>query len=97
MDPFVSVAAAAVPTGRAQGSGSRKRYLPRLHQMAEGAGRAAQSLPVTFGGAPEAPELLRRYRVLGVARVTVRLPAAKADEILPILDRWARLIRQIGG
>jgi len=27
----------------------------------------------------------------------VRLPAAKPTEILPILDRWAGLIRQVGG
>ena len=41
--------------------------------------------------------MLRRYQALGVARVTVRLPAAKEDEIMPILDRWAALIRQLGG
>jgi hypothetical protein len=40
--------------------------------------------------------LLRRYQDLGVARVTVRLPAAKAGEILPVLDRWAALIRRVG-
>jgi len=27
----------------------------------------------------------------------VRLPAAKADEIVPVLDRWAGLIRKVGG
>jgi hypothetical protein len=64
--------------------------------MAEEAGRDPQSLPVTFGGAPEDPELLRRYQDLGVARVTVRLPAAKAGEILPVLDRWAALIHRVG-
>jgi len=71
--------------------------MPRLRQMAEEAGRDPRSLPVTIGGAPEDPGLLRRYQALGVARVTVRLPAAKEDEIMPILDRWAALIRQIGG
>ncbi len=86
-----------LPQGPAAGSGSPEDYMPRLRQMAEEAGRDPQSLPVTFGGAPEDPELLRRYRDLGVARVTVRLPAAKADEILPVLDRWAGLIRQLGG
>ena len=39
---------------------------------------------------------LRRHRDLGIARVTVRLPAAKSDAILPILDRWTGLIRQVG-
>jgi len=86
-----------LPQGPAAGSGSPEDYMPRLRQMAEEAGRDPQSLPVTIGGAPEDPELLRRYQGLGVARVTVRLPAAKADEILPVLDRWATLIRQVGG
>ena len=27
--------------------------------------------------------------------MTVRLPPAKDDEILPILDRWAKLIPQV--
>ena len=85
-----------LPQGPAAGSGSPEDYMPRWRQMAEAAGRDPQSLPVTFGGAPEDPELLRRYRDLGVVRVTVRLPAAKSGEILPVLDRWARLIRQVG-
>jgi alkanesulfonate monooxygenase SsuD/methylene tetrahydromethanopterin reductase-like flavin-dependent oxidoreductase (luciferase family) len=85
-----------LPQGPAQGSGSPDDYMPRLHQMALEAGRDPNSLPVTIGGAPEDPELLRRYQGLGVARVTVRLPAAQANEILPVLDRWAALIRQIG-
>jgi hypothetical protein len=29
--------------------------------------------------------------------MTVRLPPGKADEILPILDRWAKLIPQGNG
>jgi hypothetical protein len=37
---------------------------------------------------------LKRYRELGVVRVSTGLPAAKEDVVLPILDRWAALIRQ---
>src|SRR6266446_9386448 len=80
-----------LPQGPAAGSGSPEEYMPQLVRMAEEAGRDPGSLPVTFGGAPEDPELLKRYRDLGIARVTVRLPAAKTDEILPVLDRWAGL------
>ena len=50
---------------------------------------------MTLGGAPEDPDHLKRYRDLGVARMNVRLPAAKEAEILPVLDRWAKLIPQI--
>jgi hypothetical protein len=71
--------------------------MPRLRQMAEEAGRDLQSLSVTLGGAPEDLRVLRRSRDLGVARMTVRLSPANEDEILPILDRWAKLIPQVKG
>jgi hypothetical protein len=61
----------------------------------EEAGRDPGSLPVTLGGAPENLDELKRYRDLGVARTNVRLPAAKASEILPMLDLWAKLIPQV--
>jgi hypothetical protein len=38
---------------------------------------------------------LRHFRDLGVARVNVTLPAEGATQILPLLDRWAELIRQL--
>jgi hypothetical protein len=63
--------------------------------MAEEAGRDPRSVPVTLGGAPEDPDLLNRYRDLGVVRVNFPVPPAKADEILPILDRLANLMRQL--
>jgi len=48
-----------------------------------------------LGGAPEDLDVLKRNHDLGVARMTVRLPPAKEDEILPTLDRWAKLIPQV--
>ena len=68
--------------------------MPRFRQMAAEAGRDPL-LPVTIGGAPEDLAQLQRFRDLGAARVNVSLPAEGADKILPILDRWAGLIRQI--
>ena len=50
---------------------------------------------VTLGGAPEDLDLLKRNRDLGIARTNVRLPPAKTDEILPLLDLWAKLIPQL--
>jgi hypothetical protein len=48
-----------------------------------------------LGGAPEDLDLLKGNRDLGTTRMNVRLPAAKTDEILPLLDRWAKLIPQL--
>jgi hypothetical protein len=59
------------------------------------AGRTADSCPVTLFGVAEDADLLKRYRDLGIARVTAAIPAAKEDVLLPILDRWAALIPQI--
>ena len=50
-----------------------------------------------LGRAPEDLALLRHNRDLGVTGMTVRLPPAKEEEILPILDRWAKLIPQVSG
>ena len=46
------------------------------------------------GAAPENLDRVKRYRDQGIARVVTMLPSAPATEILPILDRWAALIRQ---
>jgi probable F420-dependent oxidoreductase len=84
-----------LPQAPSAGSGSPEQFMPQLRRMAEEAGRDPQSLSVTLGGAPEDLDLLKRNRDLGIARMNVRLPPAKADEILPLLDRWAKLIRRL--
>jgi alkanesulfonate monooxygenase SsuD/methylene tetrahydromethanopterin reductase-like flavin-dependent oxidoreductase (luciferase family) len=76
-------------------SGNPDEYMPRFRQMAAEAGR--EPLPVTIGGAPEDLAQLQKFRDLGAARVNVSLPAEGADKILPILDRWAALMRQVKG
>jgi probable F420-dependent oxidoreductase len=85
-----------IPQAPSAGSGSPEKFMPLLRQMAEEAGRNPQSLSVTLGGGQEDIDLLKRNRDLGIARMIVRLPPAKPDEILPVLDRWAKLIRQLG-
>ena len=84
-----------LPAAPSAGSGSPEEFMPRWRQMAEEAGRDWRSLSVTLGGAPEDLDLLQHNRDLGVTRMTVRLPASKEDEILPLLDRWAKLIPQL--
>src|SRR5437764_77791 len=72
-------------------------FLPEFRQMVAEAGRDLASVPVTVWGIPEDPDRLRRYEDQGVARGVVQLAAANADTIMPILDRWARLIRRMQG
>ncbi len=54
-------------------------------------------LPVRIGGAPEDADKLKRYRDLGAAAVNVTLMSDKRDDILPVLDRWEKLNRQVNG
>ena len=84
-----------LPAAPSAGSGSPEEFMPVWRRMAEEAGRNPQSLSVTLGGAPEDLAVLRRNRDLGVTRMNVRLPPEKEDVILPILDRWAKLIPQL--
>ena len=84
-----------LPAAPSAGSGSPEDFMPRLRQMAEEAGRDPKSLSITLGGAPEDPDRLKRFRDLGVSRVNISLPAAKAEEVLPLLDRWARVVRSL--
>jgi hypothetical protein len=69
--------------------------MPRFRQMATEAGRPPDSLPVTIGNATEDLDRLQRLRDLGAARVNVSLPSVGADQLLAVLDRWAKLIRQV--
>jgi len=71
-------------------------FLPHFRQMAAEAGRDPASVPITVWGVGEDLGRLQRYRDLGVARVVVSLPSEAAEKILPRLDRWAALIRDLG-
>jgi len=71
-------------------------FLPQFRQMAAEAGRDPASVPITVWGVGEDLGRLQRYRDLGVARVVVSLPSEAAEKILPRLDRWAALIRDLG-
>ena len=84
-----------LPAAPGAGSGGPQEFMPHWRRMAEEAGRDLNSLSVTLGGAPEDIDALKRNRDLGITRMTVRLPPTKAEEILPILDRWAKLIPQV--
>jgi probable F420-dependent oxidoreductase len=68
--------------------------LPQFYAMAGEAGRDPASLPVTLFRVTENVDGLRKFRDLGIARVVISLPAANTDGIMPILDRWAPLMRE---
>src|SRR4029450_10365234 len=61
--------------------------------MAADAARDPATFPVTIWGNPDDAANLKRYQDAGAARFVFSLPSAKADEILPMLDR----LPQAGG
>jgi probable F420-dependent oxidoreductase len=71
--------------------------IPRFRQMAAEAGRDPAGLRISIGGQPPDVALIQRYRDLGVDRVSPSLDSAKADVILPVLDHWAGIIREVNG
>jgi alkanesulfonate monooxygenase SsuD/methylene tetrahydromethanopterin reductase-like flavin-dependent oxidoreductase (luciferase family) len=83
--------------GRPDQYGDVFEFLPKFRAMLKEAGRDEASCPVTLFSVRDDADLLKRYRDLGVARVGIGLPAAKADTTLPVLDRWAKLIQQVNG
>ncbi len=85
-----------IPLAGRPGTGDVFETVPKFRTMLTEAGRTEASCPVTLFGVAEDADLLKRYRDLGVARVTAAIPAAKEDVLLPILDRWAALIPKLG-
>jgi probable F420-dependent oxidoreductase len=70
--------------------------LDKFRAMAKEAGRDPASLSISTFRVPDDLERLKRYRELGIDRVVFSLPAEKDDKVMPILDRWAELKRQLG-
>jgi probable F420-dependent oxidoreductase len=71
--------------------------MQKFREMLKEAGRSEASCPITLSGCGDDADTLKRYRDQGVVRACVSLPPAKGDTVLPILDRWAGLIRQVNG
>ena len=67
--------------------------LPKLRAVAEEAGRDPDTISVTVFGSQPDPGKLEHFATLGVERVVLWLPPAPADVVLPILDKYADLVR----
>ncbi len=70
--------------------------IAKFRQMATEAGRDPDSLPITIFRVPDDVAKLRFCQEIGVDRVVFSLPAEKSDGIMPILDRWAAVKRELG-
>jgi probable F420-dependent oxidoreductase len=80
-----------IPTAR----GDLSVELPKFRQMAQEAGRDPGSIEVSSFGLGDDVDRVKRLAELGVARVVPMFPPEKADKVLPIIDRWAKIMRQV--
>jgi probable F420-dependent oxidoreductase len=71
--------------------------IPEFRKMATEAGRDASKIEITVWFPKKDPDLMKRYQDLGVSRVVFNLESEKADTMLPVIDSWATLMRQVNG
>jgi len=71
--------------------------IPKFHQMAREAGRNPESIEITLFGLGEDIDKLKRFGDMGVARVVPMFAPEKADTVLPIVDRWTKIMRLVNG
>ena len=69
-----------------------KAEMARLKEFADKAGRDAGAIQTSVFGATGDPEALDAYREAGVFRALVTIPPKGRDEVLPLLDRHAKLL-----
>jgi probable F420-dependent oxidoreductase len=86
-----------IPIAGRASADSLETQIKDFRRMATEAGRDAASLPVSLFGTPADADALKRHRDLGVARVVTSLPSEPADKVLPILDRWQAIMREVNG
>ncbi len=70
--------------------------IPEVRERVRAAGRDPDKFEISIFAAPPQPELLARARDAGVTRCVFGLPPAKAEEVLPLLDSYAELMRKLG-
>jgi probable F420-dependent oxidoreductase len=72
------------------GGSGLARALPELRRACEERGRDPAALQIVPMGVFPDPGKLEHYRSLGVSEAVLRLPSAPRDEVLPVLDAYAK-------
>jgi probable F420-dependent oxidoreductase len=78
-------------------SGDLRELIPQFQQMAREAGRDPGSIEISLIVVAEDADKMKRYEEMGVSRVIAWLPREKPDAMLPIVDRWAKIMRSVNG
>jgi len=77
--------------------GDIREVLPKFREMAREAGRDPAGIEITSFALGEDLDRVKRLNEIGVARVVPMFPPEKADKVLPIVDRWTKIMQQVNG
>jgi probable F420-dependent oxidoreductase len=77
--------------------GDIREVLPKFRGMAREASRDPASIEITQFALAEDLDRVKRLKEMGVARVVPMFPPEKADKVLPIVDRWTKIMQQVSG
>ncbi|MBN9559438.1 MAG: LLM class F420-dependent oxidoreductase [Alphaproteobacteria bacterium] len=71
--------------------------IPEFHKMVREAGRDPASIELTAWGAPEDADAIKRFRDLGISRVVTTFRPESADKVMPVMDRWVKVMQAVNG
>jgi probable F420-dependent oxidoreductase len=77
--------------------GDIREVLPKFREMAREAGRDPAGIEITSFATGEDLDRVKRLNEMGVARVVPMFPPEKADKVLPMVDRWTKIMQQVNG
>jgi probable F420-dependent oxidoreductase len=77
--------------------GDIREVLPKFREMAREVGRDPAGIEITSFATGEDLDRVQRLKEMGVARVVPMFPPEKADKVLPIVDRWTKIMQQVSG
>ncbi len=86
-----------IPQASRKGYSEIAELIPQFRQMADAAGRDSNSIEISVWFPKRDADLMKRYQELGVSRIVFNLESDKADAVLPVMDEWAGLMREVNG
>ena len=77
---------------RTRSFGDAKAEMARLKEFADRAGRDVNTIQTSVFGATGDPAALDSYREAGVFRALLTIPPKGRDDVMPLLDKYAKLL-----
>ena len=86
-----------MPQATASNKTPLTELIPRFREMTAEAGQDPAAMQIVMGAQPPDVALIGQYQALNVDIVYPSLPSENEDTILPMLDQWVAVMRQVNG